>query len=269
MDGYSQATRLTVFNVPPDIKKIHIDALATNDLGPHVGTWNAIEHQFKIWSSGAPQDAALGALTQDQMRQFVTTPLAEGGLGLSAGYYESAEQFSALNYGIGPLNSDWGFFLGNKLGSLGETSTLACLIGAAILIWTGVASWRTMLSMALGAFITAFLFEMGAKWLAADQGAWTPAQFAFPAYKHLLLGGLAFGLVFMATDPVSSPSQNLSKWIYGAFCGLVTIVIRVINPAYPEGVMLAILMGNVFAPLIDHYVVLFQRKRSLKRVRTT
>ena len=107
-----------------------------------------------------------------------------------------------------------------------------------------------------------------ASFLGSDAGAWNPAVFGFPAYKHLLLGGLAFGIVFMITDPVSSPGMNLARWIYGAFAGLVTIVIRTINPAYPEGVMLAILMANVFAPLIDYYVVQYDRKRSMRRVGT-
>jgi Na+-transporting NADH:ubiquinone oxidoreductase subunit B len=107
-----------------------------------------------------------------------------------------------------------------------------------------------------------------AAYLGTDAGAWNPAVFGFPAYKHLLLGGLAFGIVFMITDPVSSPGMNLGRWIYGAFAGLVTIVIRTVNPAYPEGVMLAILMANVFAPLIDYYVVQYDRKRSMRRVGT-
>ena len=124
-----------------------------------------------------------------------------------------------------------------------------------------------MAGMTLGAFLTAFLFETGARLFGADGGAWNPAALSFPAYKHLLLGGLAFGIVFMATDPVSSPSMKLARWIYGAMAGIVTIVIRAINPAYPEGVMLAILMANVFAPLIDYYVVHYYRKRSLRRVR--
>lgn len=97
--------------------------------------------------------------------------------------------------------------------------------------------------------------------------AWNPAALGFPAYKHLLLGGLAFGIVFMATDPVSSPSMKLARWVYGAMAGIVTIVIRAINPAYPEGVMLAILMANVFAPLFDYYAVRYSRKRSARRVR--
>ena len=185
----------------------------------------------------------------------MTAPFADGGLGLTPGYYEDAYHFSALNYGLGH-NGDWEFFLGDKLGSMGETSVLACLFGALFLIWTGVGSWRTMAAMGLGAFITALFFEIGAKYFGADGGAWNSAQYAFPAYKHLLLGGLAFGIVFMATDPVSSPTMTSAKWIYGIFCGMVAIVIRAVNPAYPEGVMLAILMANVFAPLIDYYVLL-------------
>lgn len=267
LDGYTQATSLTKFNVSPEIKRIHVDAIATNDMGSHVSTYDAIHKQFQNWIGHGHTGESLGALTQDQMRQFVTSPLADGGLGLSTGYYEDAYQFSGLNYGIGH-NNDWNFFLGDKLGSMGETSVLACLIGAAVLIITGVGSWRTMLSMTLGAFLTATLFTLGSNYFGSNGGAFSPAQFGFPAYKHLLLGGLAFGIVFMATDPVSSPSMNLAKWIYGLFCGMVTIVIRVINPAYPEGVMLAILMGNCFAPLFDYYVARSYMKRSPSRVRT-
>lgn len=151
---------------------------------------------------------------------------------------------------------------------MGETSVLACLLGAIVLIWTGVGSWRTMVAMGLGAYLTALLFQLGSSYFAKEHGAWLPAQFSFPAYKHLLLGGFAFGAVFMATDPVSSPSMNSAKWVYGLFCGIVTMIIRVINPAYPEGVMLAILMGNVFAPLFDYYAARFYRRRRGYRVRT-
>lgn len=263
IDGFTQATKLSQFNVPPDIKKIHVDAIATNNLGDHVSTFDTIKEQFAHWNTDGA--AKLGELSQEQLMKFVTTPLAEGGLGLSPGYYEDAAHFSGLNFGIGPLNSDLGFFLGNKLGSMGETSTLACLLGALFLVWMGIASWRVMLAMILGAFITASCFEWGSYFFGQDGGAFAPAQYAFPAYKHLLLGGLAFGLVFMATDPVSSPSLAPAKWIYGFFCGMVAMVIRIVNPAYPEGVMLAILMGNVFAPFFDYYTALFMRKRRKRR----
>lgn len=267
LDGFSQATWLSRYNIPPEIKRIHVDAIASNDIGTNVGTYPAIERQFQHWNESGQHHATLTQLQPDQMREFVTSPLAEGGLGLSSGNYEDAYHFASLDYGLGH-NGDWNFFLGDKLGSMGETSILACLIGAIILIWTGVGSWRTMAGMTLGAFFTALLFEMGARFFGPDGGAWNPAPLGFPAYKHLLLGGLAFGIVFMATDPVSSPAMKLSRWIYGAMAGIVTIVIRAINPAYPEGVMLAILMANVFAPLIDYYVVYYYRKRSMSRVRT-
>ncbi len=267
IDGFSQATPLAKFNVKQDIKKIHIDAIATNNVGDDVSTIDTLNEHFDQWKSLGDYDSTLGQLSQDQLKSFVTSPLAEGGLGLSSGYYDDAYAFSGLNYGIGH-NSDWGFFLGDKLGCMGETSVLACLLGAFVLIWTGVGSWRTMLAMGLGAYLTALIFQFGSAFLAKDHGAWLPAQFSFPAYKHLLLGGFAFGAVFMATDPVSSPSMNSAKWVYGLFCGLVTMVIRVVNPAYPEGVMLAILMGNVFAPLFDYYAARFYRRRRGHRVRT-
>lgn len=263
LDGYSQATPLTRFNVTPEIKRIHVDAIASNDLGPNIGTYDTLEKHFANWSNAGHTDATLGQLSGDQLKQFVTSPLAEGGLGLSSGYYEDAYNFASLNYGFGH-NGDWNFFFGDRLGSMGETSVLACLLGAIYLIWTGVGSWRTMAGMALGAFITAVLIQSGASFFGRDGGAWNSAVLAFPAYKHMLLGGLAFGIVFMATDPVSSPGTKLGRWIYGAFAGVVTIIIRAINPAYPEGVMLAILMANVFAPLIDYFVVLKMRARRVR-----
>jgi len=268
IDGYTQATKLSQFNIAPDIKRIHIDAIATNNLGNEVGTISTIETHFDKWNEMGSHSATLGQLSQEQMQSFVTTPTVDGGLGLSSGSYADAYQFSSLNYGIGE-NNDWGFFLGNKLGCIGETSGLMIIFGALFLIWTGVGSWRTMVAMGLGAFIMASLFQFGSTYLTADGGAWNPAQFGFPAYKHLLLGGLAFGLVFMATDPVSSADMHAAKWLYGGFCGAVAIVIRVINPAYPEGVMLAILMGNVFAPLMDYYVAKIYRKRRTRRAPAT
>jgi Na+-transporting NADH:ubiquinone oxidoreductase subunit B len=268
LDGYTQATPLAQYNVTPEIKRIHVDAIASNTLHNKVATYPEVHTHFEKWSSLGNHQTPLGELSQDQLRSFVTTPLTDGGLGLSPGYYEDAYSFSSLNYGVG-TNSDWGFFLGNKLGCLGETSVLACLLGAIFLIYTGVGAWRTMVGMALGAYLCALLFELGGKFIGGESAIWNPAILTFPAYKHLLLGGLAFGLVFMATDPVSSPSLNSGKWVYGIFCGVITIIIRAINPAYPEGVMLAILIGNVFAPIIDYYMVQNYRKRSLRRVRAT
>lgn len=266
IDGYTQATKLAQFNVSQDVKRIHVDAIASNNLGSDVQTYETIQREFTKWNELGHHNATLGQLTQEQMRSFVTSPMGEGGLGLSTGYYEDAYRFTSLNYGFGD-NNDWGFFFGNKLGSMGETSIFACLLGAAYLIWTGVGSWRTMAGMAVGAYITALLFEWCSALLGPDHGAFLPAHFGFPAYKHFLIGSLAFGLVFMATDPVTSPVMNLGKWIFGIFCGVVTVVIRNINPAYPEAVMLAILMGNVFAPLIDSYAAKFYRRRRRGSVR--
>lgn len=266
LDGYSQATRLGRFNITPDVKRIHVDAIASNDLGTNVSSYPAIEKHFQIWKEKGNPDAVLTQLEPEQLRKFVTTPLSEGGLGLPSGNYEEAYHFSALNYGLGH-NGNWNFIFGDRLGSMGETSVFACFLGALILIWSRVASWRTMVGMFLGAFFTAFLFEVFSGFFGPEGGAWNPATFGFPAYKHMILGGLSFGIVFMATDPVSSPAMKSSRWIYGAFAGFVTILIRVINPAYPEGVMLAILMANVFAPLIDYYAVQFSRKRSFQSVR--
>jgi len=265
VDGYTQATKLGQFNISDEIAKIHVDALATNNLGAETRSFNTIRSYFEKWNASGGHEATLGQLTQEQMRSFVTSPLTEGGLGLSSGYYEDAYHFAKLNYGFGETGN-WGFFLGNKLGCIGETSVLACLLGAAFLIYTGVGNWRTMLGMLLGAYLTALLFQVGSV-IGPDGGAWNPAQFGFPAYKHLILGGLAFGLVFMATDPVSSADMASAKYIYGAFCGVIAIVIRVINPAFPEGVMLAILMGNVFAPLFDYYAVKFFRRRRTRGAR--
>lgn len=140
-------------------------------------------------------------------------------------------------------------------GSISETSVLMILIGALVLIVTGVGSWRIIVSGFIGAAVMAFLFEL---W-----GANSLMKFGL---NHLLVGGLAFGIVFMATDPVTGAQTNRGKWIYGFLIGLLSILIRVFNPAYPEGVMLAILLMNVFAPTIDHYVVEGNVKRRKKRL---
>ena len=146
-------------------------------------------------------------------------------------------------------------FLGAIPGSIGETSTLMCLIGAFILIFTGVGSWRIMLSVFLGAYCMGFLFTL----IGSNE-----FMLISPEY-HFVFGGLAFGAVFMATDPVTAAQTERGKWIYGFMIGLLTVVIRIFNPAYPEGIMLAILFMNVFAPLIDFYIVKANKKRRLKR----
>ena len=150
-------------------------------------------------------------------------------------------------------------FMGMIPGSIGETSTMACLIGAAVLIFTGVGSLRIILSFFAGGFIMGLLLNAigGNPYL------------DLPAYYHLIIGGFAFGAVYMATDPVTASQTETGKIIYGFFGGFLAIMIRVLNPAYPEGVFLAILFMNVMAPIIDHYIVQANINRRLKRLKTT
>jgi Na+-transporting NADH:ubiquinone oxidoreductase subunit B len=149
-------------------------------------------------------------------------------------------------------------FLGNIQGSIGETSVIACLIGAVILIASGVGSWKIMLSTVLGGLFMGWIFNIS--------GA-SGAYMDMPAYYHLIIGGFMFGAVFMTTDPVSAAQTEKGKWIYGFLIGVLTVLIRVFNPGYPEGIMMAILLMNVFAPLIDYYVVQSNIKTRLNRVK--
>lgn len=146
-------------------------------------------------------------------------------------------------------------FYGFMPGSIGETSVLMSLIGAVILIATGVGSWKIIVSVFGGAYAMGLILNL----VGANQYMLMPPEY------HLVIGGLAFGAVFMATDPVSASQTETGKWIYGLMIGILTVIIRVLNPAYPEGIMLAILFMNVFAPLIDYYVVAANKKRRLKR----
>jgi Na+-transporting NADH:ubiquinone oxidoreductase subunit B len=177
---------------------------------------------------------------------------------------EKADAFSgatplgyALTGDYDKMQAPMDMFLGFIPGSIGETSVVAILIGAVILIATGIGSWKIMLSAVLGALGFGYFLNL----VAFNEYT------ALPAYQHLIMGGFAFGVVFMATDPVSSAQTNLGKWIYGFLIGVFVILIRVFNPAYPEGVMLAILLLNVFAPLIDYYVVESNIKKRLKRLK--
>ncbi|HOH99626.1 MAG TPA: NADH:ubiquinone reductase (Na(+)-transporting) subunit B [Bacteroidales bacterium] len=158
---------------------------------------------------------------------------------------------------IDQLPSVFDRFFGLIPGSIGETSTFLILIGGLILLLTGVGSWRIMISGFLGGYVMGLLFNL-----------WGANAFMeIPAYEHLIMGGFAFGVVFMATDPVSGTQTNKGKYIYGFLIGVLAILIRVFNPAYPEGIMLAILFMNVMAPLIDHYVIQANIKRRTKRLK--
>ena len=186
-----------------------------------------------IWVAGAGADGVSGATIL--------------GVAAANGMEAVAKDFTLLDT-----------FLGFIPGSMGETSVVACLLGAGFLVLTGIGSWRIMAGVVVGAFGLAGLLHWGV-------GATTNPMFGMSPVWHLCCGGLAFGLVFMATDPVSAAMTEGGKWIYGILIGVMTILIRVINPAFPEGIMLAILFGNVFAPLIDYYVVKANVKRRMVR----
>ena len=203
----------------------------------------------KVWVTGADprvQNLAEGAVPDAISGETMLGALAQG---------------KELAY------STWDMFLGFIPGSVGETSTLLIVLGGVYLLYTKVASWRIMLSAVLGALAMGLIFNgvVDAGWI--NEGSKFHGLMSTEFWHHLLLGGLAFGIVFMATDPVTGSQTNKGKWIYGFLIGFISIMIRVFNPAYPEGVMLAILLMNVFAPTIDHYVVQGNVKRRLKRLK--
>ncbi len=189
----------------------------------------------KVWTAiptAAAQDGFSGATVLAQMRQM-STP------------------FSNLDLSL------WNAFIGLEPGSMGETSALACLIGAVILIVTGIGSWRTMLGVTLGTIAMASLFNL--------VGSASNPYYAVPFWWHMVAGGWAFATVFMVTDPVTSPFSNTGRWIYGLMIGAMIVLIRVTNPAYPEAVMLVILFMNVVAPVIDYALVQANLRRRGKR----
>ena len=204
----------------------------------------------KVWVHGARERA-------DQIAEGATNVDAISGETVLG----SLAQGQSFDYSI--MDMFWGFIPG----SVGETSTFLILLGGLFLIFTKIGSWRIMLSAIVGALVMGLIFNG-----VVDQG-WIGESSKFYAlmdtefWHHLLLGGLAFGIVYMATDPVTASQTNKGKWIYGFLIGFISVMIRVFNPAYPEGVMLAILLMNVFAPTIDHYVVQGNVKRRLKRLK--
>ena len=187
----------------------------------------------KVWISGISNQPAIDAASG-------ATPLAHAAAGE-----------------MDKLPSIFDMFFGFIPGSIGETSTLAILLGAVILIYTGIGSWKIMLSCVVGALGVGFLLNLTA----------ANSYMELPAYYHLLLGGFAFGAVFMATDPVTGTQTEIGKWIYGFLIGALAVLIRVFNAGYAEGMMLAILFMNAFAPLIDHYVVQANIRRRMKRTK--
>ena len=168
--------------------------------------------------------------------------------------FTCATPLGQMAQGSAPSASLFDSIVGLIPGSIGETSVIAIAIGAVILLWTGIASWKTMLSVFLGGSVMAAIFQ------ATGQ---TPVEW----YEHIVLGGFCFGAVFMATDPVTSVRTETGKWIYGILIGALAVIIRVMNPGYPEGMMLAILFGNMMAPAIDFYVVEANISKRMKRAK--
>ncbi|MGB5498403.1 MAG: NADH:ubiquinone reductase (Na(+)-transporting) subunit B [Maribacter sp.] len=176
--------------------------------------------------------------------------------------------YLAQNNGADFTYSISDMFFGFIPGSVGETSTFLILLGGLFLVFSKIASWRIMLSAVIGSLVMGVIFNM-----VVDAGIITESSkfyglMSFEYWQHLLVGGLAFGIVYMATDPVTGSQTNRGKWIYGFLIGFISVMIRVFNPAYPEGVFLAILLMNVFAPTIDHYVVRGNIKKRLKRLKS-
>ncbi|MFT5576746.1 MAG: Na+-transporting NADH:ubiquinone oxidoreductase subunit B [Bermanella sp.] len=176
----------------------------------------------------------------------------DGFTGATALSVAASEGFAVLKESM----TWWDAFVGVIPGSVGETSTLAILLGGAALLWTRIASWRIVAGVMIGMIALSTLFN------SVDS---TNQMFNLPWHWHFVLGGFAFGMIFMATDPVSASMTNTGKWIYGGLVGVMAVLIRVVNPAFPEGIMLAILFANLFAPLIDHFVVEANIKRRLAR----
>lgn len=169
----------------------------------------------------------------------------------------ASDGFAAITTVTGEAVTWWDAFIGTTTGSIGETSTLAILIGGAVLLLTRIAAWRIVAGIMIGMIALTWLFNA--------IGSDTNPMFSVPWHWHLVMGGFAFGMVFMATDPVSAAMTNTGKWIFGLLIGAMAVMIRVVNPAFPEGMMLAILFANLCAPLIDHFVIQSNIKRRLKR----
>jgi Na+-transporting NADH:ubiquinone oxidoreductase subunit B len=177
------------------------------------------------------------------------------GEGIVDGFSGATPLANAAAYELDKIPSAMDMFLGIIPGSIGETSTLAILLGAVVLIVAGIGSWKIMVSTVAGGLAMGFVF---------NAFAINPFM-EVPAWHHLIMGGFAFGAVFMATDPVSASQTEKGKWIYGFLIGVLAVLVRVFNPAYPEGMMLSILLMNAFAPLIDHYVIEGNIKKRKKR----
>ena len=213
----------------------------------------------KVWVHGAVERAS--EIAAGAQLDAISGETILGGLAQGKAILGEATQSGEVSYSIADA------FFGFIPGSVGETSALLILLGGLFLIYSKIGSWRIMLSAVLGALVMGLIFNgvTNAGWITESSKFYALMNLEF--WKHLIVGGIAFGIVFMATDPVTASQTNKGKWIYGFLIGLISILIRVFNPAYPEGVFLAILLMNVFAPTIDHYVVQGNVKKRMKRLK--
>lgn len=236
-------TGMNIINPALSIRAFLFFAYPTWMSGDKVWVWSARERSEQILAGNTNVDAISG----------------ETILGYLAQNNEAA---MTAKYSVSDM------FFGFIPGSVGETSAFLCLLGAAFLIFSKIASWRIMVSAVLGALVMGFIFNLVVDfgWIGETSKFYGLMSFDF--WKHLIVGGLAFGIVYMATDPVSGAQTTKGKWFYGFLIGFISVMIRVFNPAYPEGVFLAILLMNVFAPTIDHYVIRGNIKNRMKRLKT-
>ncbi len=250
-DTITTASCLNISELPSTISRLQIDGLSLafkNDVGLKK---ELVEKLFSF-----NPKLHIDSLTSSELIDFVTK-----GLNLPEDQLENAFHFGKLLYGIAPYTTS-NLYFGNITGSFGETSKFATHIGMIFLLLTGIISFRIIAPAMLSAFLTAGCF-----YLFAMRDQQSPAHFALLPYKHLIMGGLSFGIVFMATDPVSSPTTKMGQIFYGGMIGTLTILIRLINPAFPEGVMLAILFGNTFAPLLDRIALRYRKKSFNGKIR--
>ena len=229
---------------------------------------------YPTWMSG-DKVWVHGAVERDQMIAAGQNVDAISGETLLGYYAKSSQELTVAGTDIvttygeraSELYSFWDMFWGLIPGSVGETSKFLIIIGGLFLIFTKIGSWRIMLSTVIGALVMGLIFNgvVDAGWIGESSKFY--GLMSVPFWQHLIIGSILFGAVYMATDPVTASQTNKGKWIYGFLIGFISIMIRVFNPAYPEGVFLAILLMNVFAPTIDHYVIQGNVKRRLKRVK--
>jgi len=249
-NAISTASALNVAELPNSITRLQIDGMGliyTYD----VGLREVLIERLKKFNPSLSIDN----ISTTQIIDFVTKELQ-----LPQEHLESAAEFSRLIYDIAPYNYS-SLYFGNMIGSFGETSKFAINIGLLFLLFTGIVSLRIFVPIIVSALVVAYLF-----YFYSYSGIDTPAHYMVNPIKQLLLGGLMFGATFMATDPVSAPTTKTAQILYGCLIGALTIIIRLVNPAFPEGVMLAILFANTFAPLFDRIVLRFRKQKLHARI---